>query len=59
MYDEGDIEAYQKLSKVYNDIRKTAKFTAAQNKETKEDFVDCVGNLVAYCEKEGGKIPRH
>jgi hypothetical protein len=27
--DEGDIEAYQKLSKVYNDIRKTAKFTAA------------------------------
>lgn len=57
--DEGDIESYQKLSKVYNDIRKTAKFTAAQNKETKEDFVDCVGNLVAYCEKEGGKIPRH
>jgi hypothetical protein len=44
---------------VYNDLRKSAKFTAAQNKEEKGDFVDCVGNLVYYCEKEGGKIPRH
>lgn len=50
--DMGDIESFQKLSKVYNDLRKTAKFTAAQNKEEKSEFVDCIGNLVTYCEKE-------
>lgn len=50
--DLGDIDSFQKLSKVYNDLRKSAKFTAAQNKEKKEDFVDCVGEMVAYCEKE-------
>ena len=30
-----------------------------QKKEEKEDAVDCVGNLVAYCESHGGKIPRY
>ena len=39
-------------------MRKTAKFTAAQNKEEKGDFVDSIGNMVALCEKEGGFIPR-
>lgn len=55
--DGGDIESYQKLSKVYDSLRKSAKFTAAQNKNKESDFVDCVGNLVAYCEKAGGAIP--
>ena len=49
--DQGDIEAYQKLSKVYEGLRKTSNFTAQQNKAENKDFVDCVGNLVAYCEK--------
>lgn len=40
-------------------MRKSAKFTAAQNKEEKGDFIDSVGQLVAYCEKEGGQIPRY
>lgn len=57
--DANDVESFQKLSKVYNDLRKTAKFTAAQNKEEKSEFVDCIGNLVAYCEKEGGAIPKY
>lgn len=35
------------------------KFTAAQNKDQKGDFVDSVGELVAYCEKNGGAIPRY
>ena len=39
-------------------MRKTAKFTAAQNKEKKEEFADSAGVLVAYCEKWGGQIPR-
>lgn len=52
------MDGYQKLSRVYDSLRKSAKFTAAQKKETQENFVDCVGSLVAYCEKEGGKIPK-
>lgn len=55
--DAGDIEGFQKLSKVQESLRKSAKFTAAQNKEKKDDFIDCVGELVMLCEKEGF-IPR-
>lgn len=56
--DCGDMDGYQKLSRVYDSLRKSAKFTAAQNKEVKSDFVDCIGEMVAYCEKNGGQIPR-
>lgn len=52
------MDGYQKLSRVYDSLRKSAKFTAAQNKEDKKDFIDSVGQMVAYCEKEGGKIPK-
>ena len=55
--DCGDMDGYQKLSRVYDSLRKSAKFTAAQNKEQKGDFVDSVGELVAMCEREGF-IPR-
>ena len=56
--DMGDIDSFQKLSRVYESLRKSAKFTAAQNKEDKNDFVDSVGELVAMCEREGF-IPRY
>ena len=55
--DSGDIEGFQKLSKVSESLRKSAKFTAAQNKEQKGDFVDSVGELIAMCERDGF-IPR-
>ena len=55
--DQGDVEGFQKFSKVYNELRKSAKFTAAQNKEQKEDFVDSVGELITLCERDGF-IPR-
>ncbi len=55
--DTGDLDGYQKLSRVFDSLRKSAKFTAAQNKEDKNDFVDSVGELVAMCEREGF-IPR-
>lgn len=55
--DQGDMDGFQKLSRVYDSLRKSAKFTAAQNKEQKSDYVDSVGELVAMCEKEGF-IPR-
>ena len=56
--DCGDMDGYQKLSRVYDSLRKSAKFTAAQNKENKNDFVDSVGELVTICEREGF-IPRY
>jgi hypothetical protein len=55
--DQGDVDGFQKLSRVSDSLRKSAKFTAAQNKEDKSDYVDSVGELVAICEKEGF-IPR-
>lgn len=55
--DNGDIEGFQKLSKVSESLRKSAKFTAAQNKDGKSDCVDSIGELVRLCEKEGF-IPR-
>lgn len=56
--DCGDVSGYNTLSRVYDTLRKSAKFTAAQNKETKNDYVDSVGELVAMCEREGF-IPRY
>ena len=56
--DSGDLEGYQKLARVNDTLRKSAKFTAAQNKNEKSEFVDSVGQLVAYCEKYGHEIPQ-
>ena len=56
--DSGDIEGFQKISKVSESLRKTAKFTAAQNKDDKDEYVDSVGELIAMCEKDGF-IPRY
>ena len=55
--DIGDLDGYQKLSRVFDSLRKSAKFTAAQNKEEKNDFVDSVGEIISMCEREGF-IPR-
>ena len=55
--DIGDLDGYQKLSRVSDALRKSAKFTAAQNKDDKNDFVDSVGELVTMCERDGF-IPR-
>ena len=56
--DQGDIEGFQKISKVSESLRKTAKFTAAQNKDDKDEYVDSVGELIAMCERDGF-IPRY
>ena len=57
LIDMGDIEGFQKMSKVYDSLMKSGKFTAQQNKENGE-FVDAIGQLVEICEKEGF-IPRY
>ena len=56
--DCGDLDGFQKLSRTYESLRKSAKFTAVQNKEQNNNFVDSIGALVAYCEEIGGAIPK-
>ena len=58
LIDMGDIEGFQKMSKVYDSLMKSGKFTAAQNKAESGEFVDAIGQLVEICEKEGF-IPRY
>lgn len=53
LIDIGDVEGFQKMSKVYDTLMKSGKFTAAQNKTESGEFVDSVGELVMLCEKEG------
>ena len=55
--DSGDYDGFGKLSRTLEQMRKSAKFTAAQKKEEKADAVDCVGELVSMCERQGF-IPR-
>lgn len=55
--DVGDILNYKSLSNVYDQLRKSAKFTEAQNKEEEVRDLDSIGELVALVEREGGIIP--
>ena len=58
LIDIGDVEGFQKMSKVYDQLMKSGKFTAAQNKAESGEYVDSVGELVMLCEKDGF-IPRY
>lgn len=57
LLDAGDIEGAQKMAKVYDNLMKSGKFTAAQNKEESSDDIDSIGQIVAICERDGF-IPR-
>ena len=56
--DCGDLDGALKASKMYDSLRKSAKFTAAQNKSEKGNYVDSIGEFVIMCEREEGFIPR-
>lgn len=58
LVDLGDVEGFQKMSKVYNDLMKSGNFTAAQNKIDKGEYVDSISELVSICESQGF-IPRY
>ena len=58
LLDLGDIDGAQKATKMYEALMKAGKWTAAQIKESEEDCVDSIGQLVAICEKDGF-IPRY
>ena len=53
LIDMGDVEGFQKMSKVYDSLMKSGNFTAAQNKADNGEFVDSVGELIELCEKQG------
>ena len=46
------------MSKVYDQLMKSGKFTAQQNKAENGEFVDSISELVALCEEQGF-IPRY
>ena len=58
--DSGDYDGFKKLSSELGNQRKLANFAAAARKRDQKNsgFVDSIGEIVAYCEKNGGQIPR-
>ena len=58
--DSGDYDGFKKLSSELGNQRKLANFAAAARKRDQKGsgFVDSIGEIVAYCEKNGGQIPR-
>lgn len=56
MLEQGNYDEYARLSKIYDQMMKSAKFTASQETES-EDFIDSIGELAYMCE-EKGFIPR-
>lgn len=55
--DVDDFSSFQKLSATFDSLRKSGKFTEAQNKEEETRDLDSIGELVAFVEREGGIIP--
>lgn len=58
--DRGDYDGFTKLSKELSNQRKLANFTALSRKKDgkQQDFITSAGELVAYCQKNGGVIPK-
>lgn len=53
LVDIGDIEGFQKMSKVYDTLMKSAKFTAAQNKAESGEYVSAIDEFILMCERDG------
>ena len=58
LIDIGDIDGYQKVSKVYDNLMKSGNFTAVQNKTEQGEYIDSISEFVALCEKDGF-IPKY
>lgn len=54
--DAGDVTGYKNLAAVFDQLRKSGKFTEAQNKDDRQQVLSSIGELVALCEQEGGII---
>ena len=56
--DSGDIQAYQRLSRVYDSLMKSAKFTEAQNKDKDGSAIDSASAIVDFVQANSGYIPK-
>lgn len=54
--DAGDMMAFQKLSSSFESLRRSGRFTEAQQSEERRE-IDSVGEMVRLVEREGGPIP--
>ena len=57
--DNGDTTAYKNLATVFDQLRKSGRFTEAQKKDDKVETLSTIGELVALCEREGGIIKNY
>ena len=57
--DCGDVDSFQKLSRVYDSMMKSAKFTQAQNKDKDGSAIDSASAIVDFVEAHSGGIPRY
>lgn len=57
--DAGDMTSFKALSSVYDQLRKSGKFTESQKKEEVKRELDSIGELVQFVEREGGIIPQY
>lgn len=57
LLDMGDVDGAQKMIRMYDQLMKSGKFTAVQNKSNEREFLDSISELVLLCEREGF-IPR-
>lgn len=56
--DTGDIKTAKDYGSIYDQLRKSGKFTESQKKEEAKRELDSIGELVKFVEREGGIIPQ-
>lgn len=56
--DTGDIKTAKDYGSIYDQLRKSGKFTESQKKEEAKRELDSIGELVQFVEREGGIIPQ-
>ena len=57
--DSGDIQTYQKLSRVYDTMMKSAKFTEAQKQNKEGSQINSASAIVDFVEAHSGEIPKY
>ena len=56
--DANDVTGYKNLATVFDQLRKSGKFTESQKKEEKRELLSTIGELANICEQNGGIIEK-
>jgi len=56
--DANDVTGYKNLATVFDQLRKSGKFTESQKKEEKRELLSTIGELANLCEQHGGIIEK-